>query len=237
LNQRNINNEKGFDLEDYRTHLRTVGSMLIIVGLIDMAYMLYCIVQHVSYSSSFNIFAIIAGIFLVCGNLKSARIIAKLIAMLIALLFGFLATVPFLFSVDLLRAYAHLAPDRIAMLILPWTIEILLIVLYNKLTAPPVLAAMDEAKINYQSFWRSPASGFWIGGIGAVLIAAMVIKLTTGTTADLAKQRVTTQLGDGYKLHVTSLHISAGLDVKHIHAVVTAWNQKEIKDIAVDWSE
>jgi hypothetical protein len=62
------------DAEDLSA-LRRVGKALIVVGLLDIGLMLYCILRGLSYHSSFNIFAVIAGIFLVRGSLRAAGIV------------------------------------------------------------------------------------------------------------------------------------------------------------------
>ncbi|MBV8249935.1 MAG: hypothetical protein JO200_15990 [Comamonas sp.] len=55
--------------------LKRTGTVLLGVGLLDIALMVYCIVKSVSYSSSFNIFAVVAGIFLLRGSLRAAAIV------------------------------------------------------------------------------------------------------------------------------------------------------------------
>lgn len=58
----------------YARRLRQAGAVLILVGIIDVLWMLYCvIVRHVSYSSSINLFAIVAGIFIYRGSARAAR--------------------------------------------------------------------------------------------------------------------------------------------------------------------
>ncbi len=49
-------------MEEYRAILKRVGLVLIAVGLCDIIFMIYCVSQGQSYSSSFNIFAVIAGV-------------------------------------------------------------------------------------------------------------------------------------------------------------------------------
>src|SRR5229473_3743503 len=61
----------------YLPILKRVGVVLIVIGVIDVGWMIYCIVHRRSYSSSFNIFAIIAGIFLIRGSLRGAAIISR----------------------------------------------------------------------------------------------------------------------------------------------------------------
>jgi hypothetical protein len=47
--------------EEARIILRRVGLALIVFGMLDIAVMIYCIANAVSYSSSFNVFAVLAG--------------------------------------------------------------------------------------------------------------------------------------------------------------------------------
>lgn len=43
--------------------LRRVGWALVIVGVLDVGLMIYCIISGVAYSSSLNVFAVVAGAF------------------------------------------------------------------------------------------------------------------------------------------------------------------------------
>lgn len=55
---------------DDRAHLRVlkrVGIVLVVVGLLYIGLMVYSIAKGVAYSSSLNVFALIAGIFLIRG--------------------------------------------------------------------------------------------------------------------------------------------------------------------------
>jgi hypothetical protein len=56
--------------------LRKVGWALIAVGLLDIGVMVYCVVNNMSYSSSFNIFAVVAGIFLLRQSMRAARVVS-----------------------------------------------------------------------------------------------------------------------------------------------------------------
>ena len=68
--------------------LKRVGKVLIIIGLVDIAVMIYCIANSISYSSSFNIFAVIAGVFLYRGSLRTAVITTWLSSIFIVMLAG-----------------------------------------------------------------------------------------------------------------------------------------------------
>jgi hypothetical protein len=63
--------------------LKRVAKVLIAVGLVDIAYMVYCIANGQGYSSSLNIFAVIAGIFLWRGHLGAVRIVTRFSALML----------------------------------------------------------------------------------------------------------------------------------------------------------
>jgi hypothetical protein len=225
-------------MKDYRTILSNVGWVLIAIGVVDIGYMVYCISNQTNYSSSFNIFAVIAGVFLLRGSLKAARIISWFMAFSIAFFTGVLIVMPLLFPFDLLVAYVrHARASAISAIVFIPVLMALLVWIYRRLTSPAIREAMDEAQINRTPFWRNPARGFWIGGCLPLILVVFLSLLMSGSTADEAKRRAAAQVGDGYKFHVKSLNMSSGTRGKHVHAVVTAYNADEIKDVVVEWSE
>ncbi|WP_108649970.1 hypothetical protein [Dongshaea marina] len=73
---------------------RRVGVVFLTIGIIDLGVMVYCITNSIGYSSSFNIFAIIAGAFLLKGNVKTARIVRWLSAFFASCFIIMLLTMP-----------------------------------------------------------------------------------------------------------------------------------------------
>src|SRR5438876_3252511 len=53
----------------HRPILKRTGYVLLTIGIVDMAVLIYCIVKNISYWSSFNVIAIAGGIFLSRGSL------------------------------------------------------------------------------------------------------------------------------------------------------------------------
>jgi hypothetical protein len=92
----------------YLIKLRKCGWVLLFIGIIDIVFMIYCIVNKTSYSSSFNIFAVIAGVYLIRGNLKAARLTSLFAAFLFSGFTGALLIGPFLLPLDLLIVYTKL---------------------------------------------------------------------------------------------------------------------------------
>lgn len=53
---------------------KKAGIALLTIGVLDIILMIYSIISKISYSSSFNIFAVIVGILLLKGSVKTARL-------------------------------------------------------------------------------------------------------------------------------------------------------------------
>ena len=81
-----------------------VGLVLVSVGVIDIAVMIYCIMNAIHYSSSFNIFAVVLGILLVRGNLWAASVVRFFGALFVASAIALIAFVPFVQPISLTLA-------------------------------------------------------------------------------------------------------------------------------------
>ncbi|MFB3883313.1 MAG: hypothetical protein ACE149_18760 [Armatimonadota bacterium] len=224
---------------DYRGQLRRVGDVLAAVGILSVAYTVYRIANGLSYRIGFNVIALIAGILLLRGSLRSARVVAWGSAFLVAasaagmladlLLVPLDLTLTRFWHAPLIPLLGH-AAYAVAMF---W----LLLWVYRKLTSPPLLAAMDSQQINYRRFTRRPSTGF-IAGVVVLLIATpLVARGLRGPTADRALAEVRGRVGGEYKCCVTSLYKKWSLGHTHVNAVVTIYNDHEIRDVPVSWEE
>lgn len=225
-------------MNDYRRSLRVVGIVLIVVGFLDVGWMIYCIANSESYSSSFNIFAVIAGILLVRGGLRTARVVAFFSAFMLSSSIGLLLILPWIMPFDLMIAYLRVYPASFgSYLLLAIFILVLLGWIYSRLTAPLVAAAFAEKYPLKTSFRWRPRNGFFIG---TVLVIIMVISLDFMlhvASAERACAEAKLQVGDGYKFCVSSLSMQSSGGHTHVAAVVTAYNQNEIKKVGVRWDE
>jgi hypothetical protein len=91
--------------------LKRVGAVLIIVGILGICWMIYCIENRISYFSSFNIFALIAGFFLYRGSLRAASVVRRVAAFVLSgatpmLIFG----LPLVYPPPLALLEIRLAP-------------------------------------------------------------------------------------------------------------------------------
>ena len=227
-------------VDSSRSILKRCGLVLIVAGVIDIGLMVWCITHRVNYSSCLNIFALIAGILLVRVSLKTARVVALFAASLISCFAVLIATAPFLIPFDFLKTYIGLAPEKALLFpILAGSILSLLVWTYRQLTSPPVQAAIHEAGLYTASGLRKrlrPSTGFWIGGILSASFLLVISFATHGATAEKARHKAAAISGPGYRYFVTSLNMTSGGGGKRVQANVTAYNDKEIKQIEVKWS-
>lgn len=222
---------------DTPTHLpilKRTGAVLLVAGLIDVAAMIYCIAKGISYSSSINIFAIIAGIFLLRGSLRAASLVRWFAVFMLAAILALVVAWPFLQPIGLTLTQARLNPGlAIAVAALVALLLVLLFWVSRELGSEPVLTARAAAGRKVRDM-RVPAA---IGVTLVVLVGAFVWILLGGETAGRARAVAEQQLGPGYRYHVSSLKISKSSKGTAVAGVVTAWNEKEIRHVPVRWVE
>ncbi len=218
-------------MTDYRAILKKVGFSLVAFGLADIAFMIYSVSHGQSYSSSFNIFAVIAGIFLIRGSLGATRVVTWFSAfMLTAFIGAILFLFPFLQPIGLLVTQAKLNPVWSITL---WLMAVVVLVLlgwsYRQLRSEPVLDALKASG-------RSTAMPKLAIGMGIALVAlsgAMLNMTINGAAGAKAIEMARQKIGPGYKYATQSIQWGGG----HGSAVVAAYNDNEIKYIPVEWSE
>ena len=214
--------------------LKQVGGVLLVVGLIDIGVMIYCAVNHISYSSSFNVFAVIAGIFLLRGSLGAASVVRWFAVFLLAATISVAVAWPLVQPVDLTRTQFRLNPDAFtATVALMAFLFAMLLWVIRQLSSEPVLAAQAAGGRKVRDM-RIPA----ILGIGlVVLLFTLLNMLMGGQTGEHAKAMARQQLGAGFHYHVSSLNINTGGGLTSVDGMVTAWNEKEIRQVRVQWQE
>lgn len=222
-------------MNEYQAILKKVGTALIVVGLFDIAFMVYCIVNETSYSSSFNIFAVIAGIFLYRGGLKTAKVVSFFGAFFLTGMVGLLVVIPFLIPPDLLLTHMRLnASTVLGPLLFGICILGFLVWILKNLTSPIIIEAMDKQGIDRKSFLSRPRSGGICGILLLAILAGTIPLLLKGETAEMAKIEAQKKVVGDYKFSVSSINIQTNYGGKtHVNAVVTAYNDREIKQVQV----
>jgi hypothetical protein len=218
----------------YTSILKRVGAVLLVVGLIDIAVMIYCIANRISYSSSFNIFAVAGGIFLLRGSLRAASIIRWIAVFMLAAFVAFLIAWPFMQPFALTLAQIHLNPGAlIATFAFMALLLGLLVWLIRELGREPVMTARSHAGRKQRDL-RIPAAG---GVVSVIAMGVFMALLLGGESADRAKFLAKQQVGPDYRVHVSSLNIAKNNQGTFVSGVVTAWNDSEIRYIPVQWEE
>lgn len=208
--------------------LRRVGWALILVGLLDIGFMVYCIMNDINYSSSLNIFAVVAGVFLRRQSLQTARIVTFFAAFmfagigLTAIIFSLL--VPF----GLLAAQVRLHPlSSIGAFLFAAAFLVFAFWVYRSLTSPAVMEARRIAGLSA----KKPRAGFVAGVALAVGLSIVLALVNNGPAAEKAIAKAREQAGPDYNYYVTSMQWSGDSG----RAIVTAYNAREIKEIGVEW--
>ncbi len=215
-------------MEEVNNPFKKAGIALAVVGATDILVFVYCIINQISYSSSFNIFALLAGIFLIKGGVKTARVVRWFSAFLMVGFIGLLIFIPINTPLSLLVAQLHVQP---MLAIGPYLFGIPLIYLlywvHKQLSSPNSLQLLADA--GYKT--AKPKSAVFAGiGLVAILFVTLTLMLK-GESGLKAKQLAQEQTGPGYQYHVTQMSLSGGKG----SAVVTAYNNNEIKNVVVRW--
>lgn len=218
----------------HRLILDRTGLVLIGVGVIDIGLMIYCIARGMSYSSSFNIFAVVAGIFLMRGSLRAVAIVRGMAVLLLAAMAGMLVAWPLLQPMDLTLTQMRLETSTFAISVLTMVLAVaLLLWLCRQLLRPAVVAAQLEAGMK-----RPRTRLLSLLGLGSTLALAIGLQLMlNGDTAAIARQRAADQLGPHYRYHVASLNYQMSGAGNSVQGVVIAWNEHEIVNVPVAWTE
>lgn len=101
--------------------------------------------------------------------------------------------------------------------------------IYAQLRSPVVV----EARAAAGHARSAPRSAFLAGGVLAVSLAVMLQVTFNGETAQEAKRLAAEQHGHDYSYFVSRINWSGG----HVSALLTAYNEKETKEVVVEWDQ
>jgi len=216
-------------MEDYRRTLKQAGKILIVVGVIDIAVMIACIFTSEAYSSSLNVFALGAGIFLFRGNLSTALWVTRFGAFLLtgcilALFVVFPSVEPLSLWVVMLKLHTL---TTLLTVVVPAVVLPVLIWVYRLLRRPEVLAALEKKGLTA----KAPRLYIGMGAALALFMAVMLHVLFNGEGARKAIDLARAQNGTQYEYAIRQLSMSGDSG----SAVVTAFKDDEIKDVSVKW--
>jgi hypothetical protein len=214
--------------------LKRAGIVLIIIGVLDIAYMIWCVRNGHSYSSSFNIFAVIGGVFLVRGSLKAARWISMLLSFALGASLCAVVAIPFMLPLGYwLAVFRNDGIGATLGVLFAVGMVVLLYWLRRELQSPEVVRAQVEAGVPRAKIVQPIVAGI-------VLVVAVVVFLTLllrGGTAREAIRRAEQQFGGNYHYVVTNLQIQSNMRERSVFAVLDAYNDSELKTVQVRWTE
>ncbi|MEL7354229.1 MAG: hypothetical protein AAF171_16820 [Cyanobacteria bacterium P01_A01_bin.116] len=212
--------------------LKRSGAILVAIGFIDLAILLYCTIGQIPYPSRFNLVAALAGVLLLGDNLRAATIVRWFAALGFGGVVAFIFAFPFIQPLDLTLTYLRLEPAAIVPSMV--TAVLLVVVLFwlcCELGRKPVQAAMRAARVKP---WDIGIAAV----VGAVLVAGIAVAATLLLNSDdvaqveaLAQQR----WGRDYSYHVSSLSATQGRRGTTIKGEITAWNDQEIRRIPINF--
>jgi hypothetical protein len=214
--------------DEVRQILHRVGLALIIFGLLDIGLMIYCIVNGVSYSSSFNIFAVISGIYLWRGHPWYVKWVTRAAGFYAAAFCAMVPMAPFLFPMDLGVLELRLHPAGVIVgTVATIGVVVFLVWVYRELHQAPVLAAYTVAGYSPVRFWVAPLCGAMLAlGAGVLFLVLM-----HGDAERTAIRLATVKTGPGYHYFVTRLSYAGDRGT----AEVLAYDGQAIKTVQVRW--
>jgi hypothetical protein len=215
--------------------IKRVGFVLVVAGLLDIMVMIYCLAKGLRYSSSINVFAVIAGILLIRGGLRTASIVSWFAVLLLSCVTGGVVALPFLQPLDLTFTQIRLEPMMfVASVIYFALLAALLSWVTHELRRPSICSEISRSGAKVHSTWP-PA----LCGICLVFIAIAAIKISEGhgVSARRAEALAAAQLGAGYRYHVTSLTIARREHRTFVSGVVTAWNRSGVREVPFKWKD
>ena len=214
-------------MEEHKIILKKVGVALLVVGLFDIGVMVYCIVNKLSYSSSFNVFAVIAGILLWRGSIKTARVVewfgSFMFMGFIGIILAFMVVEPFSlkvarFNVEPMYTTASYLFAFVAIAFIFW--------MTRELSKEPILEARKVAGLSV----GKPVLAYALGGLLATGLAFAMYWSNHGDSGRLVKAKANEVYGDSYKIYVSGMNWAGS----SVSAQMLAFNELEILQFAVE---
>jgi hypothetical protein len=205
-----------------------IGVALIVFGLLDIGIMIYCIVNGVRYSSSFNIFAVISGIYIWRGHPWYVKWVTRAAGFFAAAFCTVFPIALFLLPVDLEILELRLHPGGVIVGAVATICAIVFLIwVYRELRKAPVLVAYAVAGSRPRSSWGAPLCGAAL----ALGMSLLFVVLMHGDGERKAIGLARAKTGLRYHYFVTNLSYSGDGGT----AVVLAYDDREIKTVEVQW--
>jgi hypothetical protein len=212
--------------DSHRRVMKRAGLALATIGVVDIAWCGMAIVRDQDYSSSLNVFALVAGALAYRQNLGAARFIVKALSFLLSLLL-LMPVVAFVLTPSRVL-WLHIRRDpgsAVETAAVYAGLTALLFWIREMLARVPVHGQGEKAT----SLQRSVAGR--LGAAMALAIVVVMLILMNGPAAKRAVREAENKAGPGYSYYVRRLSPSGSGG----RAIVAAYNDIEIREIAVEW--
>jgi hypothetical protein len=214
--------------DNYRDILKRVGVALIVFGAIDIGYMIYCIMHRLSYSSSFNLFAVITGIYVWRAHPWYLKLVPRAAAFYVGGFTTALLILPILIPWDLqltvLRIYTL---DVCIDLVVAIAVIAFIRWIYQELRAPSVLRYYEQTGLPT----GVPKYAFLLGAAIPISLAVLMYFMAHSADAGRATELAQARTGPGYRYWVAGVSRTN----ERRSARVYAYNRNEIKGVGVEW--
>jgi hypothetical protein len=181
-----------------------------------------------------NAIAVLAAGFLLIGSVAAAPIIRVAAAFGLGITVIGLAGMAVLQPLDLTRTELRLDPGSFVRSAVTAAILIVTqLYVFAELGRAPIQAAIARSKPSRWDCATATKAGAAVGFLVTLLLWFML----HGDSANAATSLALQQLGPGYRYALTSLDRGGENGKTVISGVVTAWNDKEIKQVVLHWIE
>jgi hypothetical protein len=214
--------------------LRRTGVILLAACVLTLSVSLYRGASGWSYSVDIDVLPLVAGIFLLRGSLTAAPIIRAIAGFGLGATIVGLIGLTLLQPIDLTIAELRLEPASflwpaitaaVVIAVQAWTFVEL-----GRASVQSAIAASGPSR------WDSTTAAKAGAGVG-ILIVLLLWFMLHGASASAAEELALQQLGPDYRYALTRLNRSSENGKTVVSGVVTAWNDKEIKQVVLHWIE
>lgn len=196
--------------------------------------MIWSVAHGHSYSSSFNIFAILAGVLLLRGGLKTAKWVQRFLLFFVAGLVVAALGMCFIYPTDYFIVAARHADLSTAIgMLFAIASAVVSIWLAGQLGRPEITEAQRAQGINPPG----KAAPVVLGSMLALSLMVVLKFMLSSATAKEAVRRAQLEVGPGYKCFVTNLQFSTNAVSKSAAAIVVAYSSTDLRRIRVAWTE
>jgi len=214
--------------DEARRILHQVGRALIVFGLLDIGMMIYCVVNSVNYSSSFNVFAVLAGVYVRRGQPWWVMWTTRAAGFYAAAFCTMIPLFSFVFPVDLAALEFRLHPVvAVAGTLAMFGVIALLVWVYRELRRVPVLAVYGDPRRSPSPFWIAPLCG----AILALGLVSVILVFMHGEAEHKAVALAAAKAGPRQHYFVTKLSYAGDRG----RAEVLAYDDRAIQTIEVEW--